>query len=167
MLSKKVIIICASISTLAFMAVYRSADSEAVKTCRADLESSLKSPSSLKIIDTYTYTDETEVSAARTEYILPKLLREEKLTDNKTRVVPIQKVMITYDADNSYGAALRDKHHCALIAGEFGLTVVEYNIKKDPTIYQLTADEIMEAADKAVEAADKAVAEAEATLRKY
>lgn len=157
MVRNKVFIICASISLLAFMAVYRSADSEAVKTCRADLESSLKSPSSLKIIDTYTYTDETEVSAARTEYILPKLLREEKLTDNKTRVVPIQKVMITYDADNSYGAALRDKHHCALIAGEFGLTVVEYNIKKDPTIYQLTADEMMEAADKAVEAADKAV----------
>jgi hypothetical protein len=62
---------------------------------------------------------------------------------------------------------LRDKHHCALVAAEFGLTVVEYNIKKDPTIYQLTADEMMEAADKAVEAADKAVAEAEATLRKY
>lgn len=142
---------------LAFMVVYRSTDSEAVKACRADLESSLKSPSSLKIIDTYSYTDETEVSAARTEYILPKLLREEKLTDNKKRVVPIQKVSITYDADNSYGAALRDKHHCALIAGEFGLTVVEYNIKKDPTIYQLTADEMMEAADKAVEAADKAV----------
>jgi hypothetical protein len=124
------------------------------------LESSLKSPSSLKIIDTFTYTDETEVSAARTEYILPKLLREEKLTDNKTRVVPIQKVMITYDADNSYGAALRDKHHCALVAGEFGLTVVEDNIKKDPKIYQLTADEM-------IEAADKAVAEAEAALRKY
>ncbi len=167
MLNKKVIIICASISTLAFMAVYRSADSEAVKTCRTDLESSLKSPSSLKIIDTYTYTDETEVLAARTEYILPKLLREEKLADNKTPVVPIYKVSFTYDADNSYGAALRDKHHCALVAAEFGLTVVEYNIKKDPTIYQLTADEMMEAADKAVEAADKAVAEAEATLRKY
>ena len=95
MLRKKVIIICASISMIAFIAVYRSADSEAVTTCRADLESSLKSPSSLKIIDTYSYTDETEVSAARTEYILPKLLREEKLTDTKTRVVPIQKVMIT------------------------------------------------------------------------
>ena len=157
MVRKKVFIICASISMLAFMVVYRSTDSEAVKTCRADLESSLKSPSSLKIIDTYAYTTETEVSAARTEYILPKLLREEKLTDNKKRVVPIQKVMITYDADNSYGAALRDKHHCALIADEFGLTLVEYNIKKDPTIYQLTADEMMEAADKAVEAADKAV----------
>lgn len=165
MLRKKVIIICASISMLAFMAVYRSVDGEAVKTCRADLESSLKSPSSLKIIDTYTYTEETEVSAARTEYILPKLLREEKLTDNKTRVVPIQKVMITYDADNSYGAALRDKHHCALIAGEFGMTVVEYNIKKDPTIYQLTADEMMEAADKAVEAADKAVESATKAMK--
>jgi hypothetical protein len=54
-----------------------------------------------------------------------------------------------------------------LIAGEFGLTVVEYNITKDPKIYQLTADEMMEAADKAVEAADKAAAKAEATLRKY
>lgn len=161
MVSKKVFIMCAA------MVVSGCTESEAVKTCRTDLESSLKSPSSLKIIDTYTYTDETEVSAARTEYILPKLLREEKLTDNKTRVVPIQKVMITYDADNSYGAALRDKHHCALVAGEFGLTVVEHNIPKDPTIYQLTADEMMEAADKAVEAADKAVAEAEATLRKY
>jgi hypothetical protein len=154
MVSKKVFIMCAAI------VVSGCTDSEAVKTCRTDLESSLKSPSSLKIIDTFTYTDETEVSAARTEYILPKLLREEKLTDNKTRVVPIQKVMITYDADNSYGAALRDKHHCALVAGEFGLTVVEDNIKKDPKIYQLTADEM-------IEAADKAVAEAEAALRKY
>ncbi len=159
MLRKKVIIICASISMMAFMAVYRSADSEAVKTCRADLESSLKSPSSLKIIDTHTWTDETEVSAARTEYILPKLLREEKLTDNKTRVVPIQNVMITYDADNSYGAALRDKHHCALIAGEFGLTVVEYNIKKDPTIYQLSLEEQFKASLKALEASRKALEE--------
>lgn len=151
MVSKKVFIMCAA------MVVSGCTDSEAVKACRSDLESSLKSPSSLKVIDTYTYMNEIEVSSARTEYILPKVLREEKLTDNKTRVVPIHKVMITYDADNSYGAALRDKHHCALIAGEFGLTVVEYNIKKDPTIYQLTADEMMEAADKAVEAADKAM----------
>ena len=163
MLRKKVIIICGSISTLAFMAVYRSADSEAVKTCRADLESSLKSPSSLKIIDTYTYTDETEVSAARTEYILPKLLREEKLTDNKTRVVPIQKVMITYDADNSYGAALRDKHHCALVADEYGLTLVERNIDKDPKIYQLSVEEraaqALKAAEQALEASRKALEE--------
>jgi hypothetical protein len=151
MVSKKVFIMCAA------MVVSGCTDSEAVKTCRADLERSLKSPSSLKIIDTYAYTEETEVLAARTEYILPKLLREEKLTDNKTRVVAIQKVMITYDADNSYGAALRDTHHCALVAAEFGLTVVEHNIEKDPTIYQLTSDEMMEAADKAVEAADKAM----------
>jgi len=160
MLRKKVVIICASISMLAFMAVYRSADSEAVTTCRADLESNLKSPSSLQMVDTVSFTTDVEVTKARTQYILPKLLSEEKLAANKTRVVPIYEVSFTYDADNSYGAALRDYHNCTMAADEHGLTLVERNIDKDPKIYQLSVEEraaqALEAAEKALEAAEKA-----------
>ena len=158
MLRKKVVIICASISMLAFMAVYRSADSEAVKTCRTNLESSLKSPSSLKIIKTVSLTTDVEVVEARTKYILPKLLSEEKLTDNKTRSVPIYEVSFTYDADNSYGAAVRGYHNCTMVAGEpDSLTLVEANIKKDPKIYQLSEEEQFKAELKELEASLKAL----------
>lgn len=154
MLRKKVFIMFAA------MVVSGCTDSEAVKTCRADLESSLKSPSSLKIVDTVSFTTDVEVTKARTQYILPKLLNEEKLAGNKTRVVPIYKVSFTYDADNSYGAALRDYHNCTMAADEHGLTLVERNIDKDPKIYQLSVEEraaqALEAAEKALEAAEKA-----------
>jgi hypothetical protein len=154
MVSKKVFIMCAA------MVVSGCADSEAVKTCRADLESSLKSPSSLQIVDNVSVTTDVEVTKARTQYILPKLLSEEKLADNKTRVVPIYQVSFTYDADNSYGAALRDYHNCTMVAGErIGLTLVEPNIKKDPKIYQLSLQEQLKASLKALEASRKALEE--------
>jgi hypothetical protein len=159
MVRSKVFIICASVSIMAVIVVYRSTDSEAVKACRTNLESSLTSPSSLKIIKTVTLTTDVGVVEARTKYILPQLLRGEKLTDNKTRSVPIYEVSFTYDADNSYGAALRNKHHCALVATELGLTMVEYNIKKDPTIYQLSLEEQFKASLKALEASRKALEE--------
>ena len=154
MVRNKVFIMCAA------MVVSGCTDSEALKTCRADLESSLKSPSSLKIVDTGSFTTDVEITKARTQYILPKLLSEEKLAGNKTRVVPIYVVSFTYDADNSYGAALRDYHICTMAADEHGLTLVEPNIDKDPKIYQLSVEEratqALEAAEKALEAAKKA-----------
>ena len=152
MVSNKVFIMCAA------MVVSGCTDSEAVKTCRTNLESSLKSPSSLKIVDTVSLTTDVEVLEARTKYILPKLLREEKLTDNKTRSVPIYEVSFTYDADNSYGAALRGYHNCTMVAGELdGLTLVEANIEKDPKIYQLSLEEQYKAELKGLEASIEAL----------
>jgi hypothetical protein len=159
MVRNKVFIICASVSIMAVIVVYRSTDSEAVKACRADLESSLKSPSSLKIVETIYNKEEYFVQRARKEYILPRLLGEMRLTSNKTQMVPIHKVSFKYDADNSFGAALRDTHWCQFVAGEYGLVEVEDNIKKDPTIYQLSLEEQFNASTKALEASRKALEE--------
>jgi hypothetical protein len=160
MVRSKFVIIGASISILAVIVVYRSTDSEAVKTCQTNLEGSLKSPSSLKIVKTVSLTTNVEVVEARTKYILPKLLSEEKLTNKKTRSVPLYEVSFTYDADNSYGAALRGYHNCTMVAGErVGLTLVEPNIKKDPKIYQLSLEEQFKASLKALEASRRALEE--------
>lgn len=160
MVRSKFFIIGASISILAVIVVYRSTDSEAVKTCRTNLESSLKSPSSLKIVNTVSLTTDVEVAEARTKYILPKLLSEQKLTDNKTQSVPIYEVSFTYDAENSYGAALRGYHNCTMVAGELdGLTLVEPNVKKDPNLYQLSLEEQFKASLKALEASKRALEE--------
>jgi hypothetical protein len=74
--------------------------------------------------------------------------------------VPLYEVSFTYDADNSYGAALRGYHNCTMVAGErVGLTLVEPNIKKDPKIYQLSLEEQFKASLKALEASRRALEE--------
>lgn len=140
-------------------------DSAFKSYCRADLEGSLKSSSSLQIVDSVSVTTDMDVLEARTRYVLPKKLHLERMKGGKL-VVPIHEVSITYDADNSYGAALRGYHNCTMIDYEYGLTSVKPNVTKDPTVYQPSIDEMIEQSKAEVDAASKALESAKDMARK-
>lgn len=140
-------------------------DSAFKSYCRADLEGSLKSPSSLQIVDSVSVTTDMEVLEARTRYVLPKTLHLERMKGGKL-VVPIHEVSITYDADNSYGAALRGYHNCTMIDDQYGPTSVELNVANDPAIYKPSTEEIVEQSQAAARAASKAAEAATNMARK-
>jgi hypothetical protein len=105
-------------------------ESETVKECREHLEQKLTSPSSLSIVDTTTLSERLPVKDARTAYILPEILSG----FNSQETVAIHIVSFTYDADNSYGAAIRGHETCTMIESMSGPIMVPDNVKKDPSL---------------------------------
>lgn len=93
-----------------------------ISTCTDQLSAKLKSPSSLKIVDKYSYGEKIAAATAIQKYTIP----EDFAKSNGDREILIKHVRIEYDAENSYGAALRDTEFCSLVSTPSGLVPVEF-----------------------------------------
>jgi hypothetical protein len=131
--------------------------------CREHLLSNLKSPSSFKIIKESSYIQSLTPEEAKVKFILPGNL----LAISKAKTLTFRHVTIDYDADNSYGAALRDTEYCTFVDTPLGPRKVEYNLDENP---KLTADNVMtieEEADAALRAADEALDDSKKADREF
>lgn len=146
------------------LAPLSACSNEHVDSCTQNLERTLKSPSSLKIIDKFVYAEAVPDTEARTKYVVPKKLWVEK--GGKPGQVLVWTVHLEYDAANSFGAALRDNVFCHFVREENGgWEQVEPNMNRDPTAYLPSLDERSDAAlrdsKNALEAAKAALKESE------
>lgn len=140
-------------------------ENEQVSQCRSALESGLKSPSSLAVVKEGFFDLLLPVSEAETSYILPV---EPKISKSGKGGIYIRIVTIEYDADNSFGASLRDEKICHYVQHNDGRwEETGYNFDKDPkqrlrTSEQIDAEsaELMSELKEATKASDAAINDA-------
>lgn len=91
--------------------------------CKAQLLENLKSPSSLNVISAKSFDTTITFEQAKKEYLLPKDI----LSKGNAEKLTFRHDSIEYDADNSYGASLRDTEYCIFLRTPSGVVSVEYN----------------------------------------
>lgn len=114
-------------------------EDQAITLCEADLQSTLKSPSSYKRIKVDSFSVPTDFGEFQRKYISPhsnEALRDTLPVLSKAKDLKISTVVISYDADNSYGAAIRETRSCTFVRAD-GKVVPEH--------LQMTAAQVNEA----------------------
>lgn len=98
-------------------------DKPEIKACERKLVAGLKSPSSYKRVEASTWDDAISLEDLGARYFGPDLLLHERqlFDDLKAKSVAIRHASIQYDADNSYGAAIRDTFYCNFIVADGAL----------------------------------------------
>lgn len=97
----------------------------AINACREQLIEKLKSPSSYKEIEVT--TDSSPISKIEYMRLTSSLHPRESSIDRKNPA--IYSVVITYDAENSFGTALRSKEMCQFVADHVGQPPSDFSTK--------------------------------------
>lgn len=122
---------------LAFLCVSSTAcssfDRTEIKSCERKLIAGLKSPSSYKRIETSVWDDDISFQNLAGRYFGPDLESQQKqlLDEIRDKQLAVRHASIEYDADNSYGAAIRDSFYCNFIVvdGELYAPSAAYEAK--------------------------------------
>jgi hypothetical protein len=95
-----------------------SFDRTEIQACERKLTAGLKSPSSYDRVKTSVWDDDISFENLAGRYFGPDLEPQEKqlLDEIKGKKLTVRHASIEYDADNSYGAAIRDTFYCNFIA---------------------------------------------------
>lgn len=119
-------------------------ESTETKSCEQKLIRGLKSPSSYKRVQTDTWDKEISPAKLAGSYFGPDFLSYEKqlLDELKGHRVAIRHVSIKYDADNIFGASLRDSYYCNFVAvdGELYSLSAAYETKWSQHIDDIVAN---------------------------
>ena len=144
------------------------AKSEYVDACKSQLETKLKSPSSLKIVQATYERRVMPEKEARERYDLPEKVDEVEVRDGQ-RNLAVHDVILEYDADNSYGAALRSAESCKFVRVASIVTPITYKGLSDyqlgPALSGSHAEDSAVQAARAVEGAMRAAQEAAEAAR--
>jgi hypothetical protein len=97
-----------------------SFDKTEVQACERKLIAGLKSPSSYNRVKTNVWDDDISFENLAGRYFCPVLEPQEKqlLDEIEGKKVTVRHASIEYDADNSYGAAIRDTFYCNFVAAD-------------------------------------------------
>ena len=125
-----------------------SFDRTEIASCEQKLIRGLKSPSSYQRIETNIWDDEISLENLAGRNFGPDLLPHEKqlLDEIKARPIAIRHASIQYDADNSFGAAIRDAFYCNFIVidGKLYSPSAAYDAKWSQHIDDIVADKASE-----------------------
>jgi hypothetical protein len=124
-----------------------SFDSPEVTSCEEKLIGTLKSPSSYKRIESSVWDSETTIANLAGLYFgedVP-LHVDQLLSELNGHEVAVRHVGIKYDADNSFGASLRDSYYCNFVAvdGKLYSRTQEYDRKWSQHIDDLVDEKPM------------------------
>lgn len=118
-----------------------SFDRTEIQACERKLIAGLKSPSSYERITTNVWDDDISFENLAGRYFGPDLEPQQKqlLDEIKGKKLAVRHASIEYDADNSYGAAIRDSFYCNFIAvdGELYTPSPAYDTKWKQSIDSL------------------------------
>ncbi len=110
-----------------------SLDKPEIRACERKLIAGLKSPSSYKRIDTSVWDDDIAFRDLAGRYFGTELepQQEQLLDEVKDKKLAVRHTSIEYDADNSYGAAIRDSFYCnfVVVDGELYAPSAAYDPK--------------------------------------
>jgi|GEM_PF-1265363 len=119
--------------SVALLSSCSALDRAEIRSCEQKLVGGLKSPSSYERVKTNVWDEDISFENLAGRYFGLNLLPYEKqlLDEVKGRAIKVRRTSIEYDADNSYGAAIRDSFYCNFIVvdGELYSPSAAYDAK--------------------------------------